>query len=61
MEFENITKYASDLQTFLGMRKIQSQMTDHESRLQSIIANKCLENADIVFTINEKVRIYLNR
>ncbi|CAC5415310.1 unnamed protein product [Mytilus coruscus] len=55
MEFENITKYSSHLQTFLGMRKIQSQMTDNESRLQSIIANKCLENADIVFTINEKL------
>ncbi|CAC5382919.1 unnamed protein product [Mytilus coruscus] len=55
MEFESITKYASDLQTFLGMREIQSKITDHESRLKSMIANKSLENADIQLTIDEKV------
>ncbi|CAC5383998.1 unnamed protein product [Mytilus coruscus] len=53
--FENITKYASDLQTFLGMREIQSKFTDNKSRLKSMIANKSLEKVDIQFTINEKV------
>ncbi|CAC5399686.1 unnamed protein product [Mytilus coruscus] len=54
-EFENITIYASDLQTFLGMREIQSKVTDNESRLKSMIANKSLDNVDIQFTIDEKV------
>ncbi|XP_076116798.1 uncharacterized protein LOC143084274 [Mytilus galloprovincialis] len=54
-EFVNITKYASDLQTFLGMREIQSKLTDNESRLKSMIANKSLEKIDIQLAVNEKV------
>ncbi|CAC5415308.1 unnamed protein product [Mytilus coruscus] len=54
MEFENITKFASKLQTFLGMREIQSKVTDNESCLKSMVANKYVENIDIQFTIDEK-------
>ncbi|CAC5399682.1 unnamed protein product [Mytilus coruscus] len=55
-ELENITKFASDLQTFLGMREIQSKVTDNECRLKSMIANKSLENVDIQLIINDKVQ-----
>ncbi|CAG2205878.1 unnamed protein product [Mytilus edulis] len=58
-EFENITKYASDLQTFLGMREIQSKVTDNESRLKTMISNKSLENVDLQLIINDKVQGFL--
>ncbi|VDI66654.1 Hypothetical predicted protein [Mytilus galloprovincialis] len=59
MEFENITKYASDLQTFLGMREIQSKVTDNERRLKSMITNKNLENVDMQLTIDDKIQDFL--
>ncbi|CAG2205880.1 unnamed protein product [Mytilus edulis] len=55
-EFENITKYASDLQTFLGMREIKSKVTNNESRLMSMIANKSLKNVDMQLTIDDKIQ-----
>ncbi|CAC5399688.1 unnamed protein product [Mytilus coruscus] len=58
-DFENITKFASDLQTFLGMREIQSKVTDNESRLKSLIENKSLENVDMQLTIDDKIQDFL--
>ncbi|CAG2253510.1 unnamed protein product [Mytilus edulis] len=37
-------KYASDLQTFLGMTTIKSKIIDNEKCLQSMIENKSLEH-----------------
>lgn len=55
-EFENITKYASDLQTFLGMREIQSKVTDNEKRLSSMNKNKSLHNVEIQLAIDKKIQ-----
>ncbi|CAC5399689.1 unnamed protein product [Mytilus coruscus] len=54
-ELENITKYASDLQTFLGMRNIQSKVTDNEKRLRSMIEKQSVDNVDLRLSINDKI------
>ncbi|CAC5382926.1 unnamed protein product [Mytilus coruscus] len=55
MKFENIRKYASDLQLFLGKKDIQSKIADNEKRLTSIIENESLKNIDIKLVIDDKI------
>ncbi|CAC5415305.1 unnamed protein product [Mytilus coruscus] len=54
-ELQNIKKYASDLQSFLGMREIQEKANDNEKRLKSMIKNKHFENVDIQLSIDDKI------
>ncbi|CAC5399692.1 unnamed protein product [Mytilus coruscus] len=55
-EIEILRKYASDLQTFLGMRDIQSKVNDSEKRLKSMIENKSLDNVDIQLSIDDRLQ-----
>ncbi|CAG2253508.1 unnamed protein product [Mytilus edulis] len=56
MEIQNIKRYASDLQTFIGMRVLQSKVTENDRRLESMIKNKSLENVTIQLTIDDKIK-----
>ncbi|XP_052067487.1 transcription intermediary factor 1-alpha-like isoform X2 [Mytilus californianus] len=56
MEIKNIKRYASDLQTFIGMRVVQSRVTENDRRLQSMIKNKSLENVIMQLTIDDKIK-----
>ncbi|CAC5399690.1 unnamed protein product [Mytilus coruscus] len=58
-EIKKIKKYASDLQTFLCMKEIQSKVIDNEKRLKSMIENKNLEYFNIQLSIDDKVQDFL--
>lgn len=58
-EIKKIKKYASDLQTFLCMKDIQSKVIDNEKRLKSMIENKHLEYFNIELSIDDKVQDFL--
>ncbi|CAC5382921.1 unnamed protein product [Mytilus coruscus] len=55
-ELENIKKYASDLQTFLGMREIQSKVINNERLLKSKMGNKSLFNLNIQLVKDDKIQ-----
>ncbi|CAG2204145.1 unnamed protein product [Mytilus edulis] len=55
-EFEHIKNYASDLQTFIGIRGIQSKLTDNEERYMSMNENKSLHTVEIQLAIDEKIQ-----
>lgn len=55
-EIQNVKRYASDLQTFIGMRVLQSKVTENDRRLESMIKNKSLENVTIQLTIDDKIK-----
>lgn len=54
-EVTNMKKYATNLQTFHGIRTIQPKVIDNEMRLQTIIENKCLKNINIQFELDYKI------
>ncbi|CAG2241842.1 unnamed protein product [Mytilus edulis] len=53
-------RFASDLQTFLGMREVQSKVTDTETRLRSMIANESLDNVGMKFELDDKMQDILS-
>ncbi|VDI04798.1 Hypothetical predicted protein [Mytilus galloprovincialis] len=59
MEIQNIKRYASDLQTFISMRVLQSKVTENDRRLESMIKNESLENVTIQLTIDDKIKSIL--
>ncbi|CAG2244143.1 unnamed protein product [Mytilus edulis] len=56
VEIENIKKYASDLQAFLGMREIQKNINKNEHCIKSMIQNKNLERVSLDFNVETKLR-----
>ncbi|XP_063400242.1 uncharacterized protein LOC134684863 [Mytilus trossulus] len=56
MEIQTIKRYASDLQTFIGMRVLQSKVTENDIRLESMIKNKSLEYVTLQLTIDDKIK-----
>ncbi|CAG2205879.1 unnamed protein product [Mytilus edulis] len=56
MEIQNIKRHASDLQTFISMRVLQSKVTENDRRLESMIKNESLENVTIQLTIDDKIK-----
>lgn len=54
-DIQNIKKYASDLQTFLCMKDIQTKTSENEASLRTLIGNKSLETIIIESTFETKV------
>ncbi|CAC5401299.1 unnamed protein product [Mytilus coruscus] len=57
-EIENMQKYASDLQAFLGMRDIQNTITKNES-IHSLVQNKNVEKVVLDCSINAKIQDFI--
>ncbi|CAC5384141.1 unnamed protein product [Mytilus coruscus] len=57
---QNIKQYASDLQTFLGMREIEVKVYENEQYLQSLYEVKRLEQLDIVVKVEPVVQSILS-
>ncbi|CAC5415307.1 unnamed protein product [Mytilus coruscus] len=55
-EVKNMKKYATNLQTFHGIRKIQATVINNERRLQSMIENKGLKNINIRLELDYNIR-----
>ncbi|CAC5378004.1 unnamed protein product [Mytilus coruscus] len=58
-EIENIKKYASDIQAFLGMREIQKKITKNEKCIESMVVNKKIQRVDLEYTIDAKIHDFL--
>ncbi|CAC5384142.1 unnamed protein product [Mytilus coruscus] len=58
--FQSIKQYASDLQTFLGIREIEVKVYKNEQYLQSLIEAKSLEQLDLVWKVDPFVQSILN-
>jgi predicted nuclease with TOPRIM domain len=48
----NITKYASDLQTFLAVKQIEKDVETHDTCLQSLVNSDSLNQAKLTYKIN---------
>ncbi|CAG2247798.1 C1QL [Mytilus edulis] len=59
-EIENLKKYASDIQTFLGMKDLQQKITKHEKFIQSLIETKKLERVELEFINNATIQKFLS-
>ncbi|XP_063400220.1 uncharacterized protein LOC134684840 [Mytilus trossulus] len=59
-EIKNTKKYASNLQTFLNMKKIQTKTTEYEKDLQFSNDNECNETIKIRSTIDTTIQDILN-
>lgn len=57
-EIETLTKYASDLQTFLRMRDLHEEITDHKGYLESMISNHKVLN--IESTMDARIHNFLD-
>ncbi|CAC5401310.1 unnamed protein product [Mytilus coruscus] len=57
-EIQTLTKYASDLQTFLRMKDLHGEVTDNESYLESMIANHKVLN--IESTMDSRIHNFLD-
>ncbi|XP_052065634.1 uncharacterized protein LOC127705371 [Mytilus californianus] len=58
-EIENMKKYASDIQAFLGMREIQKKITKNEKCIESMVVNKKIERVDLEYTIDASIQDFL--
>ncbi|CAC5403173.1 unnamed protein product [Mytilus coruscus] len=58
--FQSIKQYASDLQTFLGIREIELKVNETEQYLQSLIQAKGFEQLELVCKIDKGVQNILN-
>ncbi|XP_052065753.1 probable RING finger protein 207 homolog [Mytilus californianus] len=54
-ETQNIKRYASDLQTFLCMKEIQTKTSENEASLRTMLGNKSLEKIIIESTFDSQV------
>ncbi|XP_052082943.1 uncharacterized protein LOC127720409 [Mytilus californianus] len=59
-QMEDITKYASDLQTFLGLRHLSSDIIADESFLRSLVENGSLDEVEIAFELDENITSFSN-
>lgn len=56
---DQLSKYASDLQTYFSMRQIASDINKIESYLQSIVEDDSLDKLKFDFTVDEKINSIL--
>lgn len=59
-EIENMKKYASYIQTFLGMKDLQQKITKHEKFIQSLMETKTLERVELEFINNATIQNFLS-
>ncbi|XP_071148771.1 uncharacterized protein [Mytilus edulis] len=60
LNFKSIEDYASDLQTYIGMRDLEVKVDENEQYLQSLIDTKGLEHLDLVYKVDTNVQNILN-
>ncbi|CAG2234380.1 unnamed protein product [Mytilus edulis] len=60
LNFKSIKDYASDLQTYIGMRDLEVKVDENEQYLQSLIDTKGLEHLDLVYKVDTNVQNILN-
>ncbi|VDI37166.1 Hypothetical predicted protein [Mytilus galloprovincialis] len=60
LNFKSIKDYASDLQTYIGMRDLEVKVDENEQYLQSFIDTKGLEHLDLVYKVDTNVQNILN-
>ncbi|CAC5394115.1 unnamed protein product [Mytilus coruscus] len=53
--FQSIKQYASDLQTFLGMREIETKVFKHEQYLQSLIDTNSFDQLELTCNVDAGV------
>ncbi|XP_052080381.1 uncharacterized protein LOC127718408 [Mytilus californianus] len=54
--FQSIKQYASDLQTFLGMREIESKVNENEQYLRTLIETHSFDQLDLVCKVDTGVQ-----
>ncbi|CAC5383433.1 unnamed protein product [Mytilus coruscus] len=59
-QMEDITKYAADLQTFLGLRHLSSDVQTEEAIIQSLLENGSLDKVEISFELDENITSFSN-
>lgn len=55
----DVTKYASDLQTFIGLKKFSSDITTDVASLQSLLINGSLDKLEIKLELDENIIVFL--
>ncbi|XP_063411176.1 protein PML-like [Mytilus trossulus] len=60
LNFKSIKEYASDLQTYIGMRDLEVTVYENEKYLQSMIEAKGFEHLDLVYKVDTIVQSLLN-
>lgn len=55
-EMENLKSYASDIQTFLGMREIQKKITQNQKSIHSMFNKKMTEEVSLECTIDSEMQ-----
>ncbi|XP_071123256.1 uncharacterized protein [Mytilus edulis] len=59
-QLKDMDRNATDVQTFLGLRKISSEAATTESFLQSIIRDHSLDEITLILQINDKISNIIN-
>ena len=60
VNIENIKKYASELQAFLGMKQIQSISMKNETYIQSLVQDGNLKQIELSFKVDDQILNLLN-
>ncbi|XP_063412569.1 uncharacterized protein LOC134695278 [Mytilus trossulus] len=60
INLQSIKQYASDFQTFLGMRELELKVNENEQYLQSLIETNGFENLDLVCNVDTDVESILH-
>ena len=55
-----VKEYASDLQTFLGSKAIEEEVTNEEENLMALSEDGCLQQLNLRYTINTKIQDILS-
>ncbi|CAC5369090.1 unnamed protein product [Mytilus coruscus] len=58
--FQSIKQYASDLQTFIGIREIEEKVNEYEQYLQSLIEDKSFLHLELVCKVDISLQNILN-
>ncbi|XP_052082944.1 uncharacterized protein LOC127720410 [Mytilus californianus] len=59
-QMEDIKKYASDLQTFLGLRHLSSEVLEDVASLQLLLENESLDKVEIAFELDKNITSICN-
>lgn len=59
-QMEDITQYASDLQTFIGLRHLSSKIATDEAFFQSSIESGRFDKVEIAFELDENINDFSN-
>ncbi|CAG2222243.1 unnamed protein product [Mytilus edulis] len=60
-QMQDITTYASDLHTFIGLKKLSSDTATYVASLQSLLENRSLDKVEIALKLDENITNFSNR